>query len=129
MQEVPFQIFRNFQAVQNVMGPMVNTKYGNFKESYHVKRLADELQNRYEDFKALHTTVMDDAVWEDNDKTKDLTNKDVINEKLFELFSTTFEMKWAPLPLGIVEALNPTPEQFSVIENLMDPEDLNAQLQ
>ena len=35
-------------------------------------------------------------------------------------------MKWAPLPVAIVEQFNPTPEQFTIIEHLMDAGDLEG---
>jgi len=124
MKEVPFEIYRNFGAIQNVMGALVSTKYSNFKESYHVKRLSDEVEREFKHFKELHTDLLDsEAEWEDEDK-KVMTNKDHIDVKLLELFATTFESKWAPVPVAIIEQVNPTPEQFTIIEHLMDPKDL-----
>lgn len=124
MQKVPFKIFQNLQAVQSTMAPLVSTKYGDYKESYHVKRLSDELQSRYDDFKDLHQEAMKNAEWEEDKKT--LTNKVEMDAELDELFSTKFEMKWAPIPIGIIQTLNPTPEQFTILEHLMDPGDLDA---
>lgn len=127
MQKVPFKIFANFKGLNQVMGAIITTKYGDFRQGYHVKRLADELQARFDDFKKLHIDIMAEADWEDEKKTK-AKNSKYIDAQLDELFDTPFELKWAPLPVGIIERINPTPEQFTIIEYLMDPKDLDVQV-
>lgn len=121
MQKVPFRVFQSFPGLQSTMQAMVSQKYSDFKQSYHVKRLCDELQKRYSDFSHLHSEVLKDADYDDNKK---LLNKEEIDKKLGDLLDTKIDMKWVPLDVSVVEQLNPTPEQFSIIEHLMDPKDL-----
>ena len=132
MQEVPFRMFQNFRGVQMTMSAMVSQKYENFKQSYHVKRLSDELDARYKDFAGMYKKLLEDEAEFENPEEQDqakktISNKEHVDAKVEELMDTTLKLKWAPVPLPIIEQMNPTPEQFTVLEFLFDSGEIDAE--
>ena len=128
MKEVEFGAFRHFEGLQQTMNTLVTTKYGDFKQSYFVKRFADEIEEEFKNFHKLHSETMAEAEWSkpEGDAKPEMLNKAHIDGRLTELFTTTFDMKWAPIPEAILETLNPTPEQYTVLGHFIDPIELEA---
>jgi len=126
MKAVPFKVFKEFGALQATMQALNANKYDDFKQSYHVKRFSDEIEKEHKILVKMHEEVMKDAEWEKGEEGGEpLENPKILNQEhidieIEKLLSTTFKMEWAPLPISILESLNPTPEQYNVLDAFID---------
>lgn len=132
MHQVSFKIFSHFAPLKDLLQVLATTKYDNYKTSYRIKRLIDELSQRHKDFTSLYDDIMKGAKWDKVADIKDINrprvplNKKDLDTEIEALFETTFELQWAPLTKDVLEEIKTTPEQINVLEYLVNPKELEV---
>lgn len=122
MKKVKMRIFSDFNNLNTTMQALRGTKFTNFKQSYHIKRLMEDLAKEHNHFMDMYNDIMKEREFSEPEEgqKREVTNKEYIDKKLEDLLEVEFDCKWAPLPSTIVETFNPTPAQFTLLEHLMD---------
>ena len=133
MHQASYSVYRNLQALQTTIGKMLGTDFGEAKESYRIKRLGDEINQHYNQFREKYAILYGEAEWEAvKDEKGEIIpvtervakNQDYLNERTAELFSEKIEFKWAPIPEETLDKMNLAPADYEVLQFFIDEKKL-----